>query len=407
MKQSGFSNNIIIVIIGVITGIGLFLASFSLQLASTVLNEEFHMEAAENLGFFDNISSMLQSISGSVNNGNEQAESALKSGITPSFIKSNVKSLISGLAGYIDMNKFLEVLDLIRFILFKSIIYSSLIFALVLAVMLFKSPAEIRAWVRSAAVSYALVYPAAVRLLGLALHRIASGYGAEKIQGVLAVSRFALEEPVTGYISYLTGFLTTRAVISGTILFFGVEAAIFIICPRKPRNLAHFGSSSRQPLVNKTYVLFPALLLPAAAASMQIMFAKQYLAGMDFPDTIAFAVKNTVSVSVTDARDQEVCFLNVAISDENGDVPADSLDLALYPAGSSMPVENTSTGAEGSSFFLLEKGRYRIVLNPVSSDPAVFDFELDNAGRTDLFITIGKTKSGTAYIKDTSMLYMP
>ena len=60
MKQSGYSNSISTVVLGVITGIIIFLASFSLQINNTVLNYGFQIEAAENLGFFENISGILE-----------------------------------------------------------------------------------------------------------------------------------------------------------------------------------------------------------------------------------------------------------------------------------------------------------------------------------------------------------
>ncbi|MGI6669155.1 MAG: hypothetical protein ACOX4M_07085 [Acetivibrionales bacterium] len=407
MKQTGFSNKYIIIVLGLITGITLFLASFSLLLINTVFNEEFHMEAAENLGFFDNISSILESIAGSVHDGNEQSEVVSENGITPDLVKSNFRSLISGLAGFVDMNDFLAILDRAWFILLASGMFSLITFTSVLALMLFKSPAEIRVWIRTSAASYALIYPVVTGLLGLFLHYAVSSGGMEKLQGILAVSKLTLEKSITGYISYFTRFLQIQALISAMVLFFGVEAVISRVFPWKPYDLALFGSSFRKPLISRSFVLLLTLLFLSITVNVQLISVKRPFISMGIPGTTVFAVQNTGSVSVTDAKDHEVCFLNVIILDESGNTHTTCQDLALYAEGSGTRIENTCTDTEESAAFLLEKGRYRIVLCPVSAGSIAFDFELSNAGRTDLFITIGKTKNGTAYIKDTSIRSMP
>jgi hypothetical protein len=459
MKQSGYSNKILSVVLGVMTGIIIFLASFSLQINNTLLNNELQIEAAENLGFFENISGILETIAGKIHNTDGQTELALKNNITPGLVKSNIKSLINWLAGYEQMNNILSVLNLTRFILILLTIFSLLAFASVLAIMLFKSPFEIRAWIRCTSVTYAVLYPVSACLLHQVLHYGILRYGTAKFAGTFAIQASALEEPLTVYISYLTGFLPVGAAICGILLFIGVEAAILCICPKMPNDLSLLGFSRRKPSIKTLSPLVVALLLSAIAANMQIISARRGFTGTDFPHAIAFIGQSTGSISVTDARNHEVCFLNVIILDENSGMPVHRREIDLYPAGSSMQIATVYTNTEGSAGFLLEKGKYRIVFNadadacagslgtgdadagsfgtsdvganssspamggadtgnqvtgipinienPVSPGRIAFDFELSHAGRTDLFITIGNSKTGTIYIKDTAILNIP
>ena len=483
MKQSGYSNSISTVVLGVITGIIIFLASFSLQINNTVLNYGFQIEAAENLGFFENISGILENIAGKIHDAGGHTASALKNSITPGLVKSNIKSLINWLAGYGHMYNILSVLNLARFILSLSTIFSLLAFASVLAIMLFRSPFETRAWIRLTSVTYATLYPVAAGLLHQVLHYGILKYGTAKLQGALAIQTSALEESLKVYVSYLTGFLPAGAVICGILLFIGVEAAILCICPEKPYDLSLFGFSRRQPSFKVFSPAIIALLLLAIAANMQVISAKRRFTGANYANAIALIGQNAGSISVTDARNHEVCFLNVVILDENGVMPVHRREFDLYPAGSSTQIATICTDAEGSAAFLLEKGKYKIVFNadadagtpgmgnadagssgtgdtdagsladnmcasssgmnneetsssaknmdvgspgtgdadagsltagipiekenPVSPGRIAFDFELSNAGRTDLFITIGNSITGTVYIKDTAIRNIP
>ena len=96
---------------------------------------------------------------------------------------------------------------------------------------------------------------------------------------------------------------------------------------------------------------------------MQVISAKRRFTGANYANAIALIGQNAGSISVTDARNHEVCFLNVVILDENGVMPVHRREFDLYPAGSSTQIATICTDAEGSAAFLLEKGKYKIVFN--------------------------------------------
>lgn len=100
----GGLRKIIMPMVGLVSGILLFLASFSMLINSIVFNSEFQKETFENLGMYKSVSELAETFSSDTDIISDQYQPIVKSNITQDLVSINLKSLIEGLTEYFKGN---------------------------------------------------------------------------------------------------------------------------------------------------------------------------------------------------------------------------------------------------------------------------------------------------------------
>lgn len=149
------------------------------------------------------------------------------------------------------------------------------------------------------------------------------------------------------------------------------------------------------------------LLAYALVSNTDSLFHKRNLA-----HAVSYIMGNLSYNRYTDARNEDVCLLNVKVVSENDKTPVQNMPMVMYPLDSSSAgkasgdkrVALQKTDENGSGSFLLSKGEFRLEL--YSSDSSGYDYQavpaplsynlsLSSPGRTDLTVTLGSA-AGTA-----------
>ena len=100
----GGVRKIIIPMVGLVSGIFLFLASFSMLLNSVVYNSEFQKEVFEKLGIYGSVAKLATNLSSEISILQDQYQPIIKNNVTPDLVSTNLKSLIDGLTSYFKGN---------------------------------------------------------------------------------------------------------------------------------------------------------------------------------------------------------------------------------------------------------------------------------------------------------------
>lgn len=237
-----------------------------------------------------------------------------------------------------------------------------------------------------------------------------------------------IENMLADYFSTIVNELILRLVLSGSILFAGSETILFVqyIVFNKNGHLSQFtnlehysftNDKKPQYLPKKAILCLSILVLLSTISIFQLNAANRNFSERDLNRAVTYLRGNAHYSWITDARDNDVCFLGIKVVDSATNLPVRELETVIYSKNiTDNQYKRSVTDKEGSASFLLEQGSYRVLIN--SSNPAVsgnrniikepvYDFELNMPGRTELLITLKDSNSASIQIDNTFIQYIP
>lgn len=478
MIELGALRRIVIPMVGLLSGIFLFLVTFSMLLNNVIYNSEFQKDAFDRLGIYESVVELAETLSTEINISQNQLEPIVKNTVTPDLVSLNVKSLIDGLTNYFKgytkklpdlylagmndnngnaaftttsgqplavlekinlrvlfmilderhINDIMLVISLLQFVLTNIPIFGLLLFVTVLSLMLHKTPMELRAWLQSTAASYFILCLIAGSLIQLILYmklpRLVS-----LIDKLEPISKGVL----SGYITYYANTLSVQIILSGMILFGAVQAAVLLSertyqsassnacslsCSFKPSltSMTTTYKAHNARFIRKTSIVMLALVtLSSVSFYAQFRAASQNFADRNLGQAVSFLKGNNHYYQVTNARKDQVYLLDVKVFDSITKLPVQDLGARVgikYENGIK-PIQCT-TDSEGSAVFLLDKGSFRLILDPVGAladynypDLLSYEFEMTTPGKAELTVMLERQANGLSFIKNATMQYIP
>jgi hypothetical protein len=148
---------------------------------------------------------------------------------------------------------------------------------------------------------------------------------------------------------------------------------------------------------------------------IHINFAANEYLSIGLKRTSEYQTLSTSLEMITDARDHEICYLEVIILDCMSQEPLEGAEIIVSRADSIGTEEKRSTtGSDGASPFLLEKGSYRLMLDTTGTqanwsilDTLYLDISLLRPGKNELKIIAEKQENGHIHIQSSAIQYIP
>lgn len=469
---------IVIPMVGLTSGILLFLVTFSMLLNNVIFNSKFQNDALDRLGIYESVVELAETLSTEINISQNQLEPIVRNTVTPDLVSLNVKSLIDGLTTYFKgytkklpdlylagmndnngnaafttasgqplaglekinlrvlfmvlgerhINDIMLVVSLLQFILTNIPIFGLLLFMTVLTLMLHNPPLELRALLQSTAASYFILCLIAGSLIQLILYTKLP-HLVSLIDKLKPISKGVLSE----YITYSANTLSVQFILSGMILFGAVQAAVLL------SERIHQSTSSDACILSCSYI--PSLtsmditdkahnaifiretsivmltLITLSSVSLYIQFreASQNFADRNLGQAVSFLKGNNHYYQVTNARKDQVYLLDMKVLDSITKLPVQDLGarVGIKDKNGIEPIQCT-TDSEGSAVFLLDKGSFRLILDPVGAladynypDSLSYEFEMTTPGKAELTVMLERQANGLSFIKNATMQYIP
>lgn len=389
--------------------------------------------------------------------GTDKFSIATSAGVTPAAIEKINLQLIMMFSSEQNLNDILSVVSLIQFILSYLPLFSLLLYAAVAAAASRKSPPEILGLLRTSVLTFFILCWLSAWLIG-------------SISWLIPFSRLPglSESEVTGilsdYIRYCSVSISAGILLSGLIMLAGMRFADFLYGRLNERietgSLINFSSDRNLGLIryqsgilrNRTRsttirgcskaaearkMRFQVPIMPFMPLSTRFRgrTIPVLLAATTIYSMLAFAlVSNTGTLfhkrnlghavsyimgnlsynRYTDARNEDVCLLNIKLLNENDKTPVRNMQAAMYPldskSGGKVISEKEAvpekTDKDGSISFLLSEGEFRLKLysselsgyeGQTLSAPLSYDLSLSSPGRTDLTVILGSNADKSSY----------
>ncbi len=381
--------------------------------------------------------------------GADKLSIATSAGITPAAVEKINLQLVMMFSSKQNYNDILSVISLVQFILKYLPVFLLLLLAAVVNAILRRNSSEIIDWMHVVLLSYFILCWFAALLISLTPWLIPfsrlSGLPEYTVTGILS-----------DYIRYCSGTISLGILLSGLALLAGMRFADFL-CGRLNECNETGGLTNSSLDLNLRFVRHETgsiwnrtrlttfqdrsktaqtCFLPIRARSMPVKPRSIRFQGRAIPkllavtaiySILAFALANNIDTMFhkrnlgqavsyiignlsyncyTDARNEDVCLLNIKLLNENDKTPVRNMQAAIYPLDSESrgkaisDKEATPEKADeyGSVSFLLSEGEFRLELYPSDlsgyrgqtvSDPLSYDLSLSSPGRIDLAITLG------------------
>lgn len=426
----GAYRKIVISVIGVVSGILLFLASFSMLLDNILYNNEFQKEAFDTLGIYESVAELAGTFSSEMSTLDNQIEPIVKNTVALDLISLNAKSVIDGLISYfkgytaelpdlqliwkndIDstgsisgmddtsanaafstesvqslaslekinmrvlfmifgeryITDIMLVFSLLQFILAYTHIFGLIVFLTLFAVMFQTTPMEIRTWLQSTAASCIILCFVAVCLVQLGLNL--------KLPHLM--SQIDKLEPISAgvllkYITYCSNILSAQIILICTILFAAAQTAVLLFEKAYQSRSSYKAHNAHHARVSRTTSLAMFVL-----ATLSSIFFYTYVsaAGHSFVNrnlgqAVSFLKGSNYYYQITNARNNHVYLLDVKVLDYISKQPVQNLCVLLSAKGESR-IELGYTDSDGYAVFLLDKGSFKLILDSCGA-PALYN----------------------------------
>jgi hypothetical protein len=381
--------------------------------------------------------------------GTDKLSIATSAGVTPAAIEKINLQLIMMFSSEQNLNDILSVVSLIQFILAYLPLFCLLLCAAIAAAASRKSPPEILGWMRTSVLTFFILCWVSAWLIGsipwLILFLRLSWLPESEVIGILS-----------DYIRYCSGSISGDILLSGLTLPVGIRLADYIYGRLNDRveTSSQINSSSDlnfRTTLHKTGILrnrtrsttirgcskaaearkmrFQVPIMPVKPLSIRFRgrTIPVLLATTTIYSTLAFILVNNTDTlfhkrnlghavsyimgnlsynRYTDARNEDVCLLNINLLNENDKTPVRNMQAAVCPLDSKSggKVINDKgaapekTDEDGSISFLLSEGEFRLELYSTElsgyegqtvSAPLSYDLSLSSPGRTDLTVILG------------------
>lgn len=451
----------VILISGLAAGLLLFVALLAVQLNNIFFNSDFQKSAVGRLDIYERL--LAPAYTDSRGSANTLFEAALKNTVTQDLFNRNVNSLVDGLIDFVSgrtnklpdlylsgdgklslaasagmtpaavekinlqllmmfsdeqyLNDVLSAISLVQFLLSYLPLFLLLLVAALIAAVSKRSPAYILDWMHNAVLSFFILSWLAAWFFG----------SLPWLLPFSGTSSAAAGRVVMDYMRYCTGSISAGILLSGLILFLGYKIALHMyvhFCktpettqlsslPNKNATVA-----SRIKVVSWTYpkralsLLLISSIIYSLSALMLIEKAGSVFNKRNLDNAVLYIMGSISYNRYTDARNEDVCFLNIRVLDENDKKPVKNILAAIYPLDAEVDgktVKNKETAPEktdndGTVSFLLTDGRFRLKLyssgipgyeGQAVPAPLSYDFSLSTPGRTDLTVILGSRPDAT------------
>jgi len=395
MIQPGIIKKIVITLIGLVSGIILFLASFSMLLDGILFNSEFQKKVFDNLGIYESVTEMAGTFSSDMKIQETDINPIVNSTSFTDLINLNTKSIIEGLINYFKGNTdelpdldliansdnrstssisaindasvytafstgnvqslanlekinlrviimifgeryitdIMLVISLFQYILRKTFIFGLMLFLNMFAIMLHTNRRVLYVWLKSTAASCLLLCLASGFLILFVLYYILPDF----------LNQIELFEPIyprilTRYITYCTNILSAQIILLGTTLFTTVHTAVFLYEKASPSGISK-SLFYNTPIINKNYNSRHAWAFQKAAVIL-LLFAA--LSSVTFYIHAKAAYQNFVDRNLIRA----VSFINGVSENYKVTDATDNtvylLDVKVLDSITRLPVQNLS-----------------------------------------------------------------
>lgn len=491
MIRSGAFRKMVMPMIALLSGIILFLSSFSMLLDNILYSSEFQKDAFNRLGIYQSVSELAERLSTEISLPQEQLEPIVKSLVTPDMISLNIKSLIEGMINYFKGNTealpdlhlatsiqtninskqqgdiaamstsaafaaeytpslagldkvnlsvlfmywgegratdIMLVISLLQFILAYIPIFGFLLFITIFLFFIHKSTLMLRSWLQNTAVFYCITCLSVSCLIQLVLY----------LQLPHLLSLIDQLNPVTknvlsSYIIYCLNTLTVQVILSGTILFGAVQAAVqlfertirysifdayhlsfskkTVFTSFRTMNKAHNEVSTRKTsIITLTLVVLTSISIFLSSNEIRRDFMDRNLGR-----AVSFLKGNSNHIKAVNARNDFIYLLEVKVLDSITKLPVQNLGIRVDKLGE-MSIEpiRCPTDSGGSAAFLLGKGSFILVMdyfdilsNYDQPDSLPYEFELTIPGKSELTVMLDRQPAGLSSIAEANLQYIP
>ncbi len=427
MIRSRTFDKTILSILSMVTGILLFLSSFSFMLNSIFFNSEFQKEAVSKLGiggYVIHLADEMSSEDGLLQNKTVHVFGDI---VTSDLINRNVQSLIDGLIQYFKGNTntlpdihlpdftdnagvargfdidegypekinlhgllmmlgepritdIILVINLFQFILSQIPYLCFFIMTMFCTMMFHKSaaPTEICIRIQFTAAVYTILCVSSGFLIQLLLYLQSLNYFSFD-----HMPEFVSGRVLSGYITYCANSLSAQLIVSGIILFGGVYSAIFFLKRSNQKSFSHpsIVICYFKPVFQRatsSYIKHTGLLTKKAAVTtlliitlltigfhLQVHLMFQNFSDRNLSQAVAFIYGTNPFYQVIDARNDQVYLLHVKVSDKMSGQPVEGLTIRVSNRDKNdFEYIEYCTDAEGSAIFSLDQAGFKLMLYP-------------------------------------------
>ncbi|HEX2946515.1 MAG TPA: hypothetical protein VHT96_11235 [Clostridia bacterium] len=448
---------------GLAAGLLLFIALFALQLNNAFFNSSYQQKVIDHLDVYERIMASIEPTP--PGSKNILFETAVKNSITQDLFNRNVKSLLDGLIDFVSgrtnklpdlyiagtgrlsmaasagvppaavekinlqllmmfsdeqsFNNILSVISLVQFGLYYLPLFSMMLFAALVIAVSMRSSASILDWIDTAVLSFFTFSWLAAMIVGSAPWVLPPPEIPSEAAGRLLMD----------YVRYCTGAISENILLSGLILLIGQKIALYLyqhICKTSANTRItgiSTGSKTFCSHMKNSSRLYPKRILSLLLVSTIIysllsltLIEKAYGAYQkrNLGNAVSYIMGSISYNRYTDARNDDVCLLNVKILNGNTKTPVKDLEAAVFTLDAKDSMFNEKkkekpeivkkTDNNGTASFLLSEGDFRLELKPLGSPDlgyhdAVtalsYDFSLATPGRTDLVVTLGSDSAAS------------
>ena len=467
-RETKSSRKFYISIIGLITGLLLFISSFSMLLNNTVFSSESYKTAFEKsrtysllaemaetpakdftskiLGSSDAAALDIQTDDSVIGQQKMLMKSMVEDNVSDKMVRLNTDNLIDGLMEYFKggtnslpdlqlagsaalntvnlqvlimymgesrISDVLHLVSLSQYLLVHIPTFLLFLFPIIMAYMLKKSPAEIQHWLLSSAFFYSVL-----SLTACLLTRLLPAIFLKSIPaGIDFIPSSFLSELLGKPVFYFVNELSFYTFVSGMLFYVGINTALQINMryadDRRTVNNPFIETvSKRKTILVLGVVLVSGMLFHNNLQSSILEFDKR-----DLGQTLAQLWENNPLYRVTDARNDLVYLLEVHMIDGNTEKPIANVGLHIEKSNSQDAVYRSHgilTDSNGTATFMLEKGSYTLMLDSYNlfagfndTQTHSYQFEMLTPGKSELRVLIGEKNTGLPYLADASLQFIP
>jgi hypothetical protein len=459
-------------VISLITGLLLFAASFSMLLNNTAFNSKYYEKAFEEFGTYSlitelagnpakDLTSKISASSESTALSIEEADSVIdqqktlmnslvEDNVSDKMVRLNVDSLIEGLLSYfkgetgslpdlhltgsaalksVNLQVFvmymgensiwnvLHLVSLYQYLLVHIPIFLLFLFPFIFAYMLKKSPGVIQYWLLKSAFFYCVFSMTAGLLIQLLPYILIKNIFIKNFLSKIDLLQPSLSGLLTNHVFHLTNVLTFYTLLSGTLLYLGVHAALqantrFI-------NYKKNGALSFSLLFSKKRTIFvlAIVLVSASIFYVNLQSSKYEFYHRNLGQTLAQLWKNNPIYRVTDAHNDLVYLLEIHMVDSNTKKPLANVGINIENSSGQNTADQpsfTATDSAGTATYLLDKGSYTLTLDSYNmlagfGDAQLYScrFEMLTPGKSELTVVLTQKKAGLPYLDNASLQFIP
>ncbi len=450
----------IIPLIGLISGILLFLGVFSASAEATLFNPGYHGRALRKLGASSLINDKIYEYL-EASEYSELIGPYIEDHVNEELVITNINSLYGGLLNYIkgaadtlpyiyfncinettdpsnmttdeikaspllaftkidrvnlrlpmmflnekDADDILKTASLLQYCIEKALIISLILLQIISIFIICQNPELFLDWVKYTSFSYSIISIASIYFLSSF-----KNLGQYSLESTLRSIDADLFKLVSNYLTHISASIIK-------LLFLSVVLIFVLLCLSVYRTKA----ASNHTLDMHRHIKKPALwttvmILTALSALLylQIGSAVSEYSQRNLKQAVMLLHGSNIYGQPIDARGNDVCFLRISVTDSLTGEPLEASAADIYQINRDKgSFYKAASFGKGSSSFLLEKGSYRLIISYENAfhDIAfrtltLYDFELDRPGRTELNMVLDKESEAAIRIKSASLQYIP